>query len=203
MKTPAQAKMTPSMYAVLGLLSWGPMSGYEMRKIGEISIRHFWREGYGQIYPSLRKLEAAGMVSRRTESGEGGRPDRHVYMIEEPGRQALGAWMGIAPKADVARDELLLKLFFGKRTPVETSIRHIEERRALHERLLAEYAATEHDIKAQHAGNEDLPYWLMTLSNGRHVSRAMLAWCDETLETLKGITQNGKGGNDNAGDESK
>ena len=62
-------------YAILGLLSLAPMSGYEIRKVAASSIGHFWSESYGQIYPTLRKLVAAGLAkprSRRGRQREGG-----------------------------------------------------------------------------------------------------------------------------------
>ena len=45
-----------SRYAVLGMLSIRPMSGYDIKQaIGE-SVVHFWDESYGRIYPSLQRL---------------------------------------------------------------------------------------------------------------------------------------------------
>ncbi|MGH9601902.1 MAG: PadR family transcriptional regulator, partial [Terriglobales bacterium] len=43
-------------FALLGLLSLGPQSGYDLKKRMEQSIAHFWSESYGQIYPTLRRL---------------------------------------------------------------------------------------------------------------------------------------------------
>ena len=50
----------------------------------------------------------------------------------------------------------------------------------------AEFRAIEERLKAEHADNPDLPYWLMTLSYGRHVCQARLHWCDEALTMLSG-----------------
>jgi DNA-binding PadR family transcriptional regulator len=45
-----------SKYAILGMLSIAPMSGYDIKKQVETSISNFWSESYGQIYPALRNL---------------------------------------------------------------------------------------------------------------------------------------------------
>jgi DNA-binding PadR family transcriptional regulator len=38
------------------MLSLRPMSGYDIRKTVQESIRFFWSESYGQIYPALKRL---------------------------------------------------------------------------------------------------------------------------------------------------
>ncbi|UCB53625.1 MAG: PadR family transcriptional regulator, partial [Candidatus Zixiibacteriota bacterium] len=40
-------------FAVLGLLSLSPMSGYDMKAFISQSIGYFWQESYGQLYPAL------------------------------------------------------------------------------------------------------------------------------------------------------
>src|SRR5580698_5087465 len=90
-----------SLFAMLGLLSLGPRTGYELRKLSEVSIRHFWRESYGQIYPSLRALEAQGLVARKPEmGGVRGRPNRQVYAITEAGEAALREWLAVSAKPE-------------------------------------------------------------------------------------------------------
>jgi len=79
----ARARSTP--YAVLGMLSLAPMSGYDIRKESEQSIGYFWSESYGQIYPALRELKAEGLIRRRPGKS-GGNRDRQVYEITERGR---------------------------------------------------------------------------------------------------------------------
>ena len=59
-----RARSTP--YAVLGMLSLSPMSGYDIRKESETSIGFFWSESYGQIYPALRELETRRLIRRRS-----------------------------------------------------------------------------------------------------------------------------------------
>ena len=100
-------------YAILGLLSVEPMSGYDIRKAAAESVGHFWSESFGQIYPALRELTRAGLVRRRTERQAG--PDRHVHEITARGRATLARWLLEPPRVTPVRSELLLKLFFGGR----------------------------------------------------------------------------------------
>jgi PadR family transcriptional regulator, regulatory protein AphA len=172
-----------SRYAILGLLSMWPMSGYDVRKTIDASLGNFWSESYGQIYPILRRLVDEGLATRHTEPGDG-RPDRHVYTITPEGKEELRAWLARPAESDVGRIEILLKLFFGWQLPPVESARQVERFREVHEGRLTRYAEIETWLQAEKRENPERPYWLMTLSYGRHASRALLAWCDETLETL-------------------
>jgi DNA-binding PadR family transcriptional regulator len=179
-------KETKSKYAVLGMLSICPMSGYDIKKRIEGSISNFWSESYGQIYPILKRLVSEQFVTKTVER-QSGKPDRHVYALTERGRKELQRWLteGIVPK--VERNELLLRLFFGEEAAVTVSIEHVEKYKELQLQLLEKYSAIEKEIKATYVNDSNLPYWLMTLRYGQHVSQALFHWCDETLVTLNKI----------------
>jgi PadR family transcriptional regulator AphA len=184
----AKKRPNQSMFAMLGLLSIRPMTGYELRKLSEESIQHFWRESFGQIYPSLRALEAQGMVTRTEEMGEvRGRPARQVYALTDGGREALRTWVAAPARPEVPRNELLLKLFFGRQAPAEANLRQIAERRRICVEELEGYKALEKRIRAAYQGRPDLPYWLLTLNYGKQYTEGEIAWCDEAEEILKGL----------------
>lgn len=172
-----------SRYAILGLLSLQPLSGYDIRQLAAQSIGHFWSESYGQIYPTLGQLVKEGLATRRTERSEG-KPDRHVYSVTSKGLEELQLWLKAPIRREKPRSELLLKLFFGARVPVSETMAHVERYRAEHQQLLQTYAQAERQLKKEHSGHPGFPFWLMTLSFGRHRSQAFVSWCDETLKVL-------------------
>ena len=172
--------------ALLGLLSLGPMSGYDIRQLIPRSIGHFWSESYGQIYPGLKRLAAAGLVEKKTERQKG-RPDRHLYSLTAEGRSQLKAWLKLPVATEVPRSELLLKLFFGAHVSASVSREHVMEFMESHQKALKVYAATAKALRKEEAGDPQLPYWLMTLNMGRHRSAAMVKWCRETLVELEQI----------------
>ena len=63
-------KENKSKYALLGILSMCPGSGYDIKKLMEQSTSNFWSESYGQIYPILKQLVAADLATRHTEKQE-------------------------------------------------------------------------------------------------------------------------------------
>jgi DNA-binding PadR family transcriptional regulator len=77
----------------------------------DVSTRFFWSASYGQIYPELKRLEEAGLVSGEDDPA-GGRA-RTLYTLTPAGEKALDEWLG--SHDDLVwemRDEGLLKLFF-------------------------------------------------------------------------------------------
>ena len=182
---------TKSKYAILGMLSIAPMSGYDIKKRVEESISNFWTESYGQIYPILKSVVAEKLVTKTVEKGSG-KPDRHVYSLTELGRKELQRWLGEGVTPKVERNELLLKLFFGEEVTFDINIRHVEQFRELQRGLLERYSAIEADIQATHKGNPNLPYWLLTVRYGQHVSRALLDWCNEALAKLNSMAKKSK-----------
>ena len=81
------SRSTRTPYVLLGLLCSEPMTGYALKAAIDRSIGHFWRESYGQLYPTLRTLEQRGWVRSETKS-EGGR-SRILHTITPKGRAEL------------------------------------------------------------------------------------------------------------------
>ncbi len=102
--------LNPTARAILGVLSFGPQSGYDIKAFVDTSIRFFWAASFGSIYPELKRLEVMGLVSA-TEDATGGRR-RTVYALTDAGTARLREWVTSAdPLAYELRDEGLLKLF--------------------------------------------------------------------------------------------
>jgi DNA-binding PadR family transcriptional regulator len=173
-------------YAILGLLSLAPMSGYDIRKEAASSIGYFWSESYGQIYPALRELAARGWIRRRA-GRSGGNRERQVHEITERGQRALAAWRAEPPRDAPVRSELLLKLFFGGRDPVVHEAEWIERLLAQKREALRGFRRIREQLMKEQRDHPSLPFWLMTLSYGEHHSSGVIRWCRETLNALRAI----------------
>jgi PadR family transcriptional regulator, regulatory protein AphA len=173
-----------SRFAILGVLGFGAMSGYDVKKLIERSIAHFWNESYGQIYPILNRLAAEGLAARRRET-QRGKPDRQIYALTDKGRQELARWLAVPARQEPFRNELLLKLFLGAEGRVADSLAQIEHYDAGQRALLEMYVGIERRLRNEMAGHPQLPFSLVTLHYGQHRCRAMLAWCAESIRTLK------------------
>ena len=96
-------------YAVLGQLSAGPRSGYEIKSLLEDGAAHFWHASYSQIYSELRRLSELGLASEE-HVRQDARPDKRVYTITPDGRDALDSWLREPWGLASLKDESLVKL---------------------------------------------------------------------------------------------
>lgn len=170
-------------FAVLGMLTLQPMSGYDVRKTVDASIAHFWNESYGQIYPILKALASDGLITD-TAVGNGSR-NRQEYAITPKGRAALESWLSKPPGKDIVRNELLLKLFFARNAPLERSLNHLEEYRRSQKAELKHFRSMERDLMHEHSKHPDLPYWLITLRFGIRHCEATIRWAQDAIRELQ------------------
>jgi len=181
-------RSSSSREVLLGLLTIAPMSGYDLGQTIRSSVGHIWNESYGQIYPNLKRLAAAGLVTAKTERQKG-KPERHIYSITKKGREHLAAWLAVEPQPEIPRNELLLKLFFGAQGSPEFLIGQVERMRERERTLLHEFRRIEHEEIAQSQQYPDAPYWKMAARFGQWELDAHLRWAEETLTELRKIAR--------------
>ncbi len=185
------AKENKSRYALLGVLSICPGSGYDVKKFMERSTSNFWSESYGQIYPMLKQLVDEGLAISHAEKQEG-KPERYVYTLTAKGKEELQQWLAEPIENAVERNELLLKLFFGEHNSIAKNIEHVQAFQVLQSQLLEKYQGIEHYLQAGAVNQPDLYYPLITVRYGIRRCQALLAWCEETLATLQALAEQQK-----------
>jgi DNA-binding PadR family transcriptional regulator len=170
--------VTTTEAAILGVLTWGPMSGYDLKKAIDSSVGYFWGPAKSGIYAILPRLVASGFATSR-EVAQAGRPDKRIYRITAAGRKALRSWIEETPAPpDPDRNPLLLKLFFGSLTSPEVLVGQIRERRQEAERL--DRALHEFDREAD---PDDL-YGALTRDWGHEYARAVGRWARKAEAAL-------------------
>ena len=122
-------RLSGTSYAVLGLLSISPMSGYDLARSADRSIANFWPVAKSQVYAELTRLSELGYV-RSTEVAQEKLPDKHVHELTAHGAAALDAWLD-SPGYERSRSRhgFLLKAFFGHRMTPDRFRSLVEEYR--------------------------------------------------------------------------
>ena len=103
--------LTTLEYALLGLVTQSPQSGYDLRKTFETTAMGSFSGSPGAIYPALRRLERQGLIEGEVDASTALRP-RMVFHPTGTGREALEAWLlREVGRKDVERhiDELMLR----------------------------------------------------------------------------------------------
>lgn len=159
------------------------MSGYQLRAAIAEHLGHFWAESFGQIYPSLARLERDGLV-RRVGTG---RTSGSTFELTPAGRAALADGLATPPESVPPRNGVLLRLFFGDVLGVDGCRALLTDVAEQSRSALEQYARIRAGIEAEDGPERDSPgrpYRLMTLSAGEHSARAALAWAQECLAAL-------------------
>ena len=180
------ANINTTQYALLGMLSFMPMSGYGIKKFTDMSISYFWSENYGHIYPVLKKLEEEGLVTKRIEPGEGS-PDKKIYSITDDGRRALKEWLSAPVQKEIYRLEILLKLFFGYWSETGNMIEKVSLHKEAAEKTLNELLLIEDHVNDEHheCFKDKPPYMKLCLNYGKLFYGMVIRWCEETLNILE------------------
>jgi DNA-binding PadR family transcriptional regulator len=175
----SQHSLSDTEYAVLGLLTFGERSGYELDKLARRSIGYFWRPAKSKIYAILPRLVERGFAESTTVA-QTRRPDKQLYRLTPRGESALREWLDSdEPIRGVARDGLLLKLFFGAHADAEALRAQVAGRKQRAERQLAELVQIERTIDRD---AEFFPY--LTLLHGLEDARSTIAWAEHALQEL-------------------
>jgi PadR family transcriptional regulator AphA len=167
---------------VLGLLSLGPRSGYDIKTVVDRSTRFFWAASYGQIYPELRRLESEGLIEG--EDAPKGARSRRVYRITKAGREALREWLLGSTVTIEYRDESLLRLFFADALPREEALLLLEGRKKGHEQYLEVLRAI-----AALPGGKDPDFVDLVLRWGIEFNEWGAQWCEKHLKRLRNETK--------------
>lgn len=175
-------------YVILGLLSHESMTGYEIKKRIDTTLRFFWGASYGSIYPTLNTLEKSGYVTKNSFN-ENGR-DKITYTITEEGCLYLKEWLNVPVVKDELRYETLLKLFFGNEIGALSTIQHIENFEGKIEKDLPFLVGSVKTLKQVQDLDETHTYYMLTAMFGEKVYQAYLEWCKEAKEILQ--RRNGK-----------
>ena len=171
-------------YVLLGGLSiQSNLSGYELHQAIKENFGSFWGESYGQIYPTLKRLVAEGLIEA-AGSATAGKKRRQTYALTEAGRVCLREWLALPFQNDPPRNEFMLKLFFGRQAAPGVALAHVRELERRNRQMLATLEGIDKMARASGSHDPNLPYWMLTLGLGLALTRAAIAWGESALAEL-------------------
>ncbi len=180
------AKEKKTQYAILGMLSVEPMSGYEIKKTMSESTQHFWNESNGQLYPTLAKLTEEKLIRGKGEKA--GDKKKTVYYLTQSGKKKLNEWLLKEVDYYPPRNELLLKIFFGDNVLPQDSIRHIQDHLFRCESQLEVYQGIESKLMRLVKQKKRPVYFLLTVQAGIKITLATMDWCRESIKFINKYT---------------
>lgn len=176
--------------AILGLLKDGSMHGYQLSKRLTGTLGGFWRVSYGSLYPTLRKLEAAGAVEQVVGDAATVSRRRTVYRITPKGEKLFSSLLEEVG-TDAANEDtpFRVRLAFFRYLAPDTRIRLLERRRAALEERLSVIRASMSEPE-----RSDDPYTRSLIEHGRDTVQQDIAWLDGLLAAERQLATTGAAG---------
>lgn len=184
-------------YAILGLLNCKPMTGYDLKKLIDQSINHFWAAHISQIYRELGALEGEGYVTSAIEAQQD-RPDKRIYTVTEAGSAAFRQWVENPPDklSKETRDEFSLRIFFGAEAgPQEVTgmlRRFLQQKVEERDHTIPALFSGVDRMSQEFSGPEHAPYWRLIEKRVRMTNEMLIRWAEEGIEELQKIHKEGE-----------
>ncbi|GEM_PF-967644 len=172
--------------ALLGLIAGMPQIwGYDIVRIFNLSMRHFWHAHQGQIYPTLSRMERRGWIRSR-QVIQRGRPNKRLFTITPAGREALERWLESPfEELKLKHPPLLRTLHLGHLGP-DRAIEKFAEQRAACAAYLEELRGIERDHFGQGAcTTQHMMFSYFTVRYGIMWMEQSVRWCDWAIAEIR------------------
>jgi PadR family transcriptional regulator AphA len=173
-------------HAVLGFLQYGPRTGYDLKRMFDASVQHFWPVQQSHIYQTLNRLVSDGYATVEVEP-QLDRPNRKVYTMTQAGADELRSWLTEPRPERPIRAPFLIQLFFAGGLD-DRDILHVLEAKLDEIRQLLEIF--ESGSVSHPTFSEDLPkreqfFWYLTLDYGIESLRFSRGWIERVIERIR------------------
>jgi PadR family transcriptional regulator, regulatory protein AphA len=166
--------------ALLGLIAEVPgVSGYDIMKIFDLSMAHYWHAQPTQIYPTLDRMEEFGLIKRRNVV-QRNRPNKRLYTITQAGERVLIEWLESPFEGINLKHPPLLRCRFLGHLGADGAIAVLKEERRSWAIHLKRYREIEKDYFADGRGyrNVNAMFSMFTLRRGIDWMEENIRWCD-------------------------
>lgn len=172
-------------HAILGFINYKPFSGYDLKKLFDKSVHHFWPADQSQIYRTLSRLSERGWASMEVVAQEN-RPSRKVFQITEEGKLELRQWLSAPLPWEESRSASLIQVFFSGQLEDEQILTTFERQAEMLRGLLSVYDQVPASVE-QHKFDSPREsfFWMLTLECGVTMARAQLEWVEGVIQRIK------------------
>lgn len=175
-------------HALLATLLDGPATGYELAKLFDAAVAHYWHATAPQLYQELSRLEDEGFVSGAHVT-QHDRPNKRVMTITESGLSELERFVGESSRPTAFKNDLLVKvraadvvdadsLLADLRQSLDQCRRKLDGYLLMEDRMLKGRPHADYVVAARRVG----PY--LTLRRGIRYEQENIEWLVEAIEVI-------------------
>jgi DNA-binding PadR family transcriptional regulator len=174
-------------HAILGFLNYRSYSGYDLKKIFDTSVQHFWPADQSQIYRTLNRLAEKGLAEMEVVE-QVDRPNRKEYSITEAGKEELRQWLVTPLPFGDHRNAPMIQVFFAGQLSNDEIVA-MYQRVADYTRVgLQQYDQIPQEMEAYAEyvqSSREFFFWMQTLEIGKMMARTNLAWIENVIQQIK------------------
>jgi DNA-binding PadR family transcriptional regulator len=177
-------------HGLLGFLSYGPKTGYDLSKMFFEPLR----PSLSQIYRKLNLLAEEGLVECERVDQEK-LPNKNVFTITDKGMDELKKWLKEPPEFVVPRETLLTKLWYGSRVSKKDMVTDIKKySKKLRVEVDKYKTMVKPAIKSDLWGSADPLdrfYWTLVVDRTIAQYEALLEWTDHAVKLISSFDESG------------
>ena len=144
-------------HALLGVIKDQPLTGYDLVRHFQGTVGYLWSAPQSQIYPELRRMEAAGLIKAHV-APRGQRAQKRIYSVTDEGMAELRRWATDFMPLPAQRDPVHLKAAFFDLAPVDSMREQLRAHIAQFQWRLEQWQARQDAIRERRA--ELVEVWL-------------------------------------------
>jgi PadR family transcriptional regulator AphA len=149
-RTAYTAQPVSLRHALLGVLKDRPLTGYDLVRQFQGTLGFLWSAPQSQIYPELRRMEAAGLVTA-TVAPRGQRAQKRIYSVTDEGMAELRRWATDFMPLPAQRDPVHLKAAFFDMAPLDAVREQLRAHVAQHQWRIEQWQARIEAIRGRRA----------------------------------------------------
>lgn len=179
----------PLKHAILGLLNYQNMTGYDIDQYFKSSVAFFWHAQTSQIYKELTSLSKLTWVDcdviYQTD-----KPNKKMFHITEEGKLELHRWLANADLDEIMKykNPLLIKIFFSSTIDIDQTMRllekYIQNCAVIIDNMNEDLNKIPEFEAKIHKENESF-YWGMTMTYGFMYYQNEIKWANWCIDKLK------------------
>ncbi|TWU54335.1 Transcriptional regulator PadR-like family protein [Rubripirellula tenax] len=175
-----------SLRYILLALTREPVSGYDLNRVIEQTIRHFWAADQAQLYRTLKSLESDGLVKRDEWEPHLG-PSQKTFTRTAKGKRELIRWLQSDPEFSIERSAWIAQLVsLHEAADIATTFRFIEKLKERFEASLLTFQMIDQGESARplsRRSSDDL-HGALGLRLATMTTETRIKWCNWALDVL-------------------
>jgi DNA-binding PadR family transcriptional regulator len=172
---------------ILGFLSYGDMTGYDLTQAFQSSVHFFWHVQKAQVYQTLNKMEKSGLVTHKRVVQDV-RPNKKIYSITADGRKEFMSWLADSDCVTDFKSTFLMKLFFSgnlSRSEATERLTSFAAECGTYAAEMSRVVPTALKEYEKGVSGDDSLYWKITADFGKRYIEMCIAWAQDSIDELE------------------